>query len=64
MARSDLDKQELTWMAPGGDDERRSQPFEIDPFARHCLLEGVDQLGYLLDMLPAIEAYERDRFRA
>src|SRR5690606_17070515 len=22
--------------------------FEVDPFAKHCLLEGIDQLGYLL----------------
>jgi 3-isopropylmalate/(R)-2-methylmalate dehydratase small subunit len=35
--------------------------FEIDPFARRCLLDGVDPLGYLLDQLPAIEAWERER---
>ena len=34
-------------------------PFAIDPFARHCLLNGVDELGYLLSQLPAIEAWER-----
>ncbi|HVS66453.1 MAG TPA: 3-isopropylmalate dehydratase small subunit [Thermoanaerobaculia bacterium] len=33
--------------------------FEIDPFARRCLLDGVDPLGYLLDRLPEIEAWER-----
>ena len=32
--------------------------FEIDAFARRCLLQGVDQLGYLLEQMPAIEAYE------
>ena len=24
-------------------------PFPIDEFARHCLIEGIDQLGYLLE---------------
>jgi 3-isopropylmalate/(R)-2-methylmalate dehydratase small subunit len=33
--------------------------FELDPFARTCLLEGVDALGYLLGQLDAIEAFER-----
>jgi 3-isopropylmalate/(R)-2-methylmalate dehydratase small subunit len=33
-------------------------PFDIGPFAKHCLLHGTDQLGYLVDQLPAIEQYE------
>ncbi|NPA89839.1 MAG: 3-isopropylmalate dehydratase small subunit [Chloroflexi bacterium] len=33
--------------------------FPIDPFSKHCLLKGLDQLGYLLEHLPHIEAYER-----
>ena len=32
--------------------------FPIDPFAKHCLLEGVDQLGFLLGQKEAVEAYE------
>jgi 3-isopropylmalate/(R)-2-methylmalate dehydratase small subunit len=32
--------------------------FTVDPFARHCLLNGVDELGFLLEMEPAIAAYE------
>jgi 3-isopropylmalate/(R)-2-methylmalate dehydratase small subunit len=32
--------------------------FPIDPFARHCLLNGVDQLGFLLAEDEAIRAYE------
>jgi 3-isopropylmalate/(R)-2-methylmalate dehydratase small subunit len=32
--------------------------FEIDPFARECLVHGVDELGYLLARLPAIERHE------
>jgi len=32
--------------------------FHIEPFARQCLLEGVDPLGWLTARLPEIEAYE------
>jgi 3-isopropylmalate/(R)-2-methylmalate dehydratase small subunit len=32
--------------------------FPIDSFAKECLLQGVDQLGYLLNQLEAVEAYE------
>ncbi|MEJ5198008.1 MAG: 3-isopropylmalate dehydratase small subunit [Anaerolineae bacterium] len=32
--------------------------FPIDPFSKKCLLEGVDQLGYLLNRMALIEAYE------
>jgi 3-isopropylmalate/(R)-2-methylmalate dehydratase small subunit len=33
--------------------------FEIDPFAKECLVRGVDELGYLLARLPDIERHER-----
>jgi 3-isopropylmalate/(R)-2-methylmalate dehydratase small subunit len=32
--------------------------FTVDPFARHCLINGVDELGFLLELEPAIAAYE------
>lgn len=32
--------------------------FEIDPFAKECLVHGVDELGYLLDRTADIERYE------
>ena len=34
-------------------------PFTLEPFARHCLLHGVDQLGYLLQHETAIAHYEQ-----
>jgi 3-isopropylmalate/(R)-2-methylmalate dehydratase small subunit len=34
-------------------------PFALEPFARHCLLNGVDQLGYLLQHSDAITSYEQ-----
>jgi 3-isopropylmalate/(R)-2-methylmalate dehydratase small subunit len=40
------------------DDARVS--FAIDPFARKCLLEGVDELGYLLSKGEAIAGYEKE----
>ncbi|HEV7251981.1 MAG TPA: 3-isopropylmalate dehydratase small subunit [Mesorhizobium sp.] len=32
--------------------------FEIDPFRRHCLLNGLDDIGLTLEKAPAIDAYE------
>ncbi|MEY4442662.1 MAG: hypothetical protein RL442_1662 [Pseudomonadota bacterium] len=32
--------------------------FDIDPFAKHCLLNGLDQIDYTLTLLTDIEAYE------
>jgi len=34
--------------------------FPIDPFAKHCLLNGVDQLGFLLAEEDAIRKYEAE----
>ena len=39
--------------------EGRAVSFPLEPFARHCLLEGVDELGFLLARRGAIEAFER-----
>ncbi len=35
--------------------------FPIDGFARYCLLKGIDQLGYLQEQMPQIEAFEELR---
>ncbi len=34
--------------------------FEIDAFAKECLVHGVDELGYLLERTPDIERYEAE----
>src|SRR5262245_44592546 len=49
----DLEAQELR--APGVP----TTPFTVDSFARRCLLDGVDELGFLLQHLPEVETYER-----
>ena len=43
-----------TLTLPGG----KAVAFPVDEFARHCLLEGVDELGYVLQQEGAIAAYE------
>ena len=40
---------------------REPVEFPLDHFAKHCLLEGVDQLGFLLGKDAQISAFERDR---
>lgn len=39
----------------------RSVAFPIDGFSRYCLLNGVDQLGYLLNQAEAITRFENTR---
>ena len=45
------------WRAPGRD----PSPFAVEPFARYRLLNGIDELGYLLSQSAAIDAFERER---
>ena len=42
----------------------RAFQFPLDAFAQTCLLEGVDQLGYLLKQQPAIHLFETTRIEA
>jgi 3-isopropylmalate/(R)-2-methylmalate dehydratase small subunit len=39
--------------------QRHRFRFDISPFRKHCLLKGLDDLGYLLERGPRIEEYER-----
>ena len=48
----DLAEQKVT--LPTGD----SFAFQVDSFARTCLLQGVDELGYILSFASNIAAYE------
>ena len=36
-----------------------SVKFPLDPFARYCLMNGIDELAFLLQQQEAIAAYER-----
>lgn len=51
----DLPTQTLSWA--GG----QSMSFPIDAFAKDCLLEGVDEIGYVLKQDAAIAAFEAQR---
>jgi 3-isopropylmalate/(R)-2-methylmalate dehydratase small subunit len=33
--------------------------FEIDPFRKHCLLNGLDDIGLTLEKAPAIDSFEQ-----
>jgi 3-isopropylmalate/(R)-2-methylmalate dehydratase small subunit len=52
-----IDLADLSVVLPSG--ERAT--FPIDPFAQRCLLQGVDELGYLLSFEPRIRDYEQSR---
>ena len=51
----DLEKQEIT-----GPDGGRLH-FDIDPFRKHCLLNGLDDIGLTLEKAAAIDAFEAKR---
>lgn len=53
----DVDLESATLGLPDG----RRVAFPIEAFARHCLLNGVDELGYLLAHCDRIAAFERTR---
>jgi 3-isopropylmalate/(R)-2-methylmalate dehydratase small subunit len=40
------------------DGSGRSLSFEMDPFVRHCLLNGLDSIGLTLEHADAIDAFE------
>ena len=42
-------------------DDGHSASFEIEPFVRRCLMEGVDDFDFLLARLPAIASFEGAR---
>jgi 3-isopropylmalate/(R)-2-methylmalate dehydratase small subunit len=52
-----IDLESLNIELPDGD----RVEFPIDPFARQCLLDGVDQLGYIQSFEDQIAAFEIDR---
>ena len=49
----DLEAQEIR--GPDGGTVR----FDIDPFKKHCLLHGLDDIGLTMEKAPAIETFER-----
>ena len=56
-AELDIDLEALRLTLPTG----ASIAFGIEPFARHCLLNGLDEFGYLRSKLPDIARFEAAR---
>lgn len=56
-AELDIDVETATLTLPDG----RGIGFELDDFARYCLIEGLDQLGFLQKHLHRIEQFEESR---
>jgi len=53
-ARVQIDLPTQSVMLPDGSSHR----FEIDPFAKHCLLNGVDEIAFTLSQVDEIVAFE------
>jgi 3-isopropylmalate/(R)-2-methylmalate dehydratase small subunit len=49
-----VDLEQQTVVTPGG----QSFPFEIDAFRKHCLLNGLDDIGLTLQKVDLIKAFE------
>ena len=49
-----LDIKSNTLILPDG----RSTNFPLESFSQYCLLNGIDELGFLMDNSAAIDAYE------
>ena len=56
-AEVEVDIEACTITLPGGG----KATFPVDGFARYCLLNGVDELGYLLSQEESIARFERTR---
>ncbi len=54
----DLESQKVT------SDRQDRFAFEIDPFRKHCLMNGLDEIALTLDRGEAIDRYETDRTEA
>ncbi len=55
-ARIAIDLEAQTLAAPDGS----LLEFDVPPFAKHCLLRGLDEIDFTLSQIEAIRAFERD----
>lgn len=56
-ARFVVDLEEQTFTIEGG----RSEAFDIDPYKKMCMINGYDDIDYLLSLQDQIKAYEEHR---
>jgi 3-isopropylmalate/(R)-2-methylmalate dehydratase small subunit len=52
----DLEKQTITILASG-----KSEPFDINPYKKICLINGYDDIDYILSLKDKVESYEKMR---
>jgi 3-isopropylmalate/(R)-2-methylmalate dehydratase small subunit len=50
----DLDNQTITLIPTG-----KSEKFDVNSYKKECLMKGLDDVGYLLNLKDKIEAYEK-----
>ena len=50
----DLPEQTITNLSTG-----KSEKFEINPYKKHCLMNGLDDIDYLIQNKDKIEAWEQ-----
>jgi len=51
----DLENQEITLLTKG-----KKESFEINAYKKECLLNGYDDIDYLLNLKDKIEAFEKN----
>jgi 3-isopropylmalate/(R)-2-methylmalate dehydratase small subunit len=56
-AEVEIDLPATTLRLPNG----HETTFPVEAFSRYCLMNGIDELGYLLGQASTIECYERSR---
>ena len=56
LIRVDLEKQEIKLLATG-----ESESFQINPYKKECLLNGYDDIDYLLNIKEKIAQFEKSR---
>ncbi len=52
----DLESQQITIVSNG-----HSEQFEINPYKKMCLINGYDDIDYILSMKDKVEAYEKSK---
>ncbi|MDN5568080.1 MAG: 3-isopropylmalate dehydratase small subunit, partial [Paracoccus sp. (in: a-proteobacteria)] len=53
-ARVTIDLETQTVTSPDG----TVYPFQVDAFRKHCLLNGLDDIGLTMEKAPAIDTFE------
>ena len=54
--RVDLEKQEITLLST-----REKESFEINPYKKHCLQNGIDDIEYLVSILDQVAEFEKQQ---